>query len=119
MHPELKGFDCIDHDPIEDWIPSGDEVVNYHLCLHIGSRDEVGADYFNVQVVTPQSINSQNLGSSLSKRSLVINPYSWSAVRERVESVLSECIGSDWSQCADLLSKHFHWEFENYQPYQE
>lgn len=119
MQPCLKGFDCLDHDPIEDWSPEDDSDVHYHLCLHIGPEGDIGAEYFYVEIATPQAINRQNLGSVLRKHRLVFNPYSWSSVLERVQSILSECNGSDWLQCTRLLCERFNWEYDGYQAFQE
>jgi len=114
--PQLKGFDCIDHDPIDEWTPESDSDACYSLCLHIGPPDEEGADLFYVDVMTPQAINEHNLGKRLSQRRIVVNPYSWEAVLESVRATLERCAGENWNQQSALLAKHFDWEFENYRP---
>jgi hypothetical protein len=112
--PQLKGYDCIDHDPIDEWVPESDADVFYSLCLHIGLPDSEGADLFYVDVMTPQAINNHNLGKRLRQRRIIVNPYAWDAVLESVRSILERCAGEDWSQQSTLLAKHFSWEFENY-----
>ena len=114
--PQLKAFDCIDHDPIDQWMPQSEADVYYSLCLHIGRPDEEGADLFYVDVATPQAITEHNLGKSLSQRKIVVNPYSWENVLEAVRATLETCVGDNWSQQSELLAKHFNWEYENYQP---
>lgn len=114
--PQLKAFDCFDHDPIDEWVPESDEDVNYSLCLHIGPPDEEGSDLFYVDVATPQAINRHNLGKSASQRGIVVNPYSWDSVMNAVQATLETCGGENWSQQSGLLAKHFSWEFENYRP---
>jgi hypothetical protein len=114
--PQLKGFDCFDHDPIDKWVPATEEEVFYSLCLHIGLPDSDGADYFYVDVMTPQAINHLNLGKSLNQRRIIVNPYTWEAVLESVRATLESCAGEDWSQQSGLLAKYFSWEFENYRP---
>ena len=115
--PQLKGFDCFDHDPIAHWQPDSDADVFYSLCLHIGPPDKDGADLFYVDVVTPQAINEHNLGGKLNQRRIVVSPYCWENVMKEVQATIEKCTGDDWGQQSDLLSKHFNWEFENYQPY--
>ena len=115
--PQLKGFDCVDYDPIDEWRPSSDAEVYYSLCLHIGPLDEEGADLFYVDVATPQAINELNLGKRMSERGIVVNPYSWENVLQEVRNILERCVGDDWNQQSELLSKHLNWEFENYRPY--
>lgn len=112
--PQLKGFDCIDHDPIEEWMPSSDSDAYYPLCLHIGPPDEEVADLFYVDVATPQAINAHNLGRRLKQKGIVVNPYSWESVLAKVQATIECCEGENWSQQSELLSKHFNWEYENY-----
>jgi hypothetical protein len=114
--PELKAFDCIDHDPIEEWHPESVSDLYYTLCLHIGIAGRDGADLFYVDVMSPQV--EQTLGPKLRSRSIVIDPYSWNGVLAKVEIILAQCEGQTWDDQARLLSAHFHWEFENYQFYQ-
>lgn len=112
--PQLKGYDCIDHDPIDEWTPESDADVFYSLCLHIGFPQSEGADLFYVDVMTPQAITHHNLGRRLNQRKIVVNPYTWDAVLESVKVTLERCAGEDWSQQSALLAKQFNWEFENY-----
>jgi len=112
--PQLKGYDCIDHDPIDEWEPKSDADVFYSLCLHIGSPDSERADLFYVDVMTPQAINNHNLGRRLSQRRIIVNPYSWEEVLKSVQAILERCTGENWSQQSTQLAKHFSWEFENY-----
>lgn len=112
--PQLKGFDCVDHDPIDEWVPSSNEDAHYALYLEIGPPDSEGANLFYVDVATPQAINEHNLGSRLKQRGIVVNPYSWDAVLAKVQEILARCEGDNWNQQSELLSKHFHWEYENY-----
>jgi len=114
--PKLKAFDCVDHDPIDEWVPASDSDVHYSLCLHIGPPDEDGADLFYVDVATPQAINEHNLGRRLKERRIVVNSYSWDNVLEKVQETLRNCGGDSWNQQSELLAKHFYWEFENYRP---
>jgi hypothetical protein len=112
--PQLKNFDCVAHDPIDQWSPESEDEVCYHLSLHIGQPDQVGADYFDVQIVTPEAINRMNLGRRLAKYHIVISPYSWEIVLQRIEEILRACGGDSWEQISRLLAQHFDWEFANY-----
>ena len=114
--PQLKAFDCADHDPIDEWVPPSESDVHYSLCLHIGPRGENRADLFYVNVATPQAISQHNLGWCFKQKGIVVNPYSWRVVLERIQEVLRCCPGNDWAQQAKLLANHFHWEFEDYRP---
>ncbi|WP_369335606.1 Imm8 family immunity protein [Luteolibacter arcticus] len=110
--PEIKSFDCIDQDPIDQWSPGSEADVHYSLCLHIGSVGGEGADRFHVVVVTPQAITEHNLGRTLPKRCIMVSPYSWENVLKEVQARLARCVGDDWNRQSRLLAEHFSWEFE-------
>lgn len=112
--PQLKAFDCAEHDPIEKWVPESDSDVHYSLCLHIGPPDEEGGDLFYVNVATPQAIRDRNLGRDFVRKGIVVNPYSWKNVLEAVDEILAHCGEDGWNQQAESPGKHFHWEFEDY-----
>lgn len=114
MIPELKGFNCLEHDPIDEWVPDLDDEVNYYLCLYIGLPDDIGIDYFTVNIVTPQAINALNLGPQLKGKHVTINPYSWDAVIERLTNILNMCDGDNWDQQLPKLREHFDWEYDGY-----
>ena len=114
--PELMAFDCLDHDPIEQWIPDSDAEVDYRLCLHVGQPDSEACDLFYVRVTTPEAIGAHHPGTSVGKRRIVVNPYSWESVLEAIQATLARCAGEGWSQQSALLAEHFDWEFEGYRP---
>jgi hypothetical protein len=109
LQPELKGFDCFDFDPIDQWVPSDPVDVCYPLCLHIGTAGQEGADLFYVQVTTPKVMH-RNPGPP--RHQLVVNPYSWAKVLGQVDDILQRTRGATWEECARQLCQFFRWEFE-------
>lgn len=110
--PELKGFDCTDFDPIDQWMPSSPAEVCYPLCLHIGLAGQAGSDIFYVEIVTPEAVGQRKL--PLDKRHLVVTPYSWPGVLGQVQHILESIQAATWEECAEGLSRFFRWEFEDY-----
>lgn len=110
--PKLKGVDCVDHDPIEQWQPDDDTAVSYQLCLHLGPADETGADLFYVHV-TSSEIASARVSDD-APRQLVVAPYSWANVVARVETILNDCAGDSWQSQAAQLARYFDWEYADY-----
>ena len=113
--PQVKAFDCTDHDPIEDWKPSS-ESVWYTLTLHIGTSDRQGADLFSVTVCTPTGLNDakQDGFAPGPEPPIVLSEYSWPEVVEAVQDRIQDCQGSDWGNIQTKLRKRFRWEYENY-----
>jgi hypothetical protein len=116
IRPELRGFDCYDHDPIEAWVPDDDEVL-YWLTLTIGEPGSVGADNFRVCVATPAGLKSP-LGQRFRPRgsgqvkAIVVQAYSWNAVLGAIDQRLDACEGHHWDEVNEKLRIQFDWEFE-------
>lgn len=115
MKPVLKGQDCFEHDPIEDWVPSDSAEVDYCLCLHIGPDRSDGAELFYVNIVSPKVAETMVTKA----KKLIIEDYSWSAVLTHVTNVLDSIEAPDWTGITDILRVKFNWEFESYRPYIE
>jgi hypothetical protein len=116
VRPELRSWDCWDFDPIQDWVPDGDEVL-YWLTLTIGEPNRVGADNFQVCVATPAGLKS-SVGKRYRPRgggqpkAIVLQAYSWDGVVAAVQERLDACAGRDWAEVQEKLRAQFDWEFE-------
>jgi hypothetical protein len=116
LKPELKHWDCADHDPIENWVPD-DAAVIYWLTLGIGLSHSEAADNFQVCVGTPGGLKSA--AGRLAKprgsgypASIVLQDYSWAGVVTAVQARLDNCVGRDWLEVLQKLRQHFLWEYE-------
>lgn len=117
IKPQLKGHDCTDHDPIEEWRPRDPAQVDYWLCLHIGTDDHEGADLFYVNILSEAAARKLEAAELARRKKIVVTDYSWSAVARAVGDILHQIEGADWSEIAGKLSQKFDWEFENYRPH--
>lgn len=113
--PQIKSFDCVDHDPIEQWVPSDPNDVDFWMNFSIGMAGEEGADNFQVHVVTRKSSSSSSAVEP--KYSVVLEAYSWPALLKAVAAVLESCKGSNWNDISAKLAGKFAWEFDSYTPY--
>jgi len=114
MKPVLKSFDCVDHDPIDQWKPDDPSFVDYWLCLHIGPEEEEGSDIFYVNILTENAVRALSGEEATKRKKIVLSSYSWSSVLQTIERTIDSIEGSDWSSLSAQLSEHFSWEFENY-----
>ena len=116
MKPQLKAFDCVDHDPIESWSPATTIQVDYWLCLHIGLEESEGADLFYVNILSEKTAQTLSEKEFARRKTIVVEPYSWAAVVAALERILRSVEGADWVTMAEQLRTKFDWEFENYRP---
>ncbi|GAA6168385.1 Imm8 family immunity protein [Sessilibacter corallicola] len=107
--PEIKEWDCVNHDPIEEWIPDDPLDVEFWCRLRIGIKEENDADNFDVHVATHKAVSRLK-----DKNYLFVIPYyeSWNSVHRCLESVVQQCVGENWLAVCEQLSERFRWEFE-------
>ena len=118
--PQLKEFDCFDHDLIEDWRPES-EAVLYWLTLHIGPPDEPWATLYQVAVCTHAALpewkrDRRTTPKQRAYRPVVLASYSWEAVLEAVRERIAACRGFGWLDVQEKLRREFQWEYEGYGP---
>ncbi|MFC1773389.1 Imm8 family immunity protein [Pseudomonadota bacterium] len=111
--PEIKSWDCADHDPIEEWQPDDPSLVEYWCNIAIGVKGEEGADNFQVHVVTEKM-----LPQIKDKNFMLVLPYyeGWNQVLDALNSKLEDINELNWSGMSEKLAKMFYWEYEGYQP---
>jgi hypothetical protein len=112
--PTLKGFDCADICDVSNWVPEADRVVSYWLTLHIGSPGNAAADLFQVRIANHAGFRGPAGNRASHSCTLLVEPYSWSAVLRGVDSLLANCAAERWVDVQDRLRKVFRWEFEGY-----
>ena len=106
---KIKSWDCIEHDPIEEWIPDDRSDVEFWCNIAIGIDGENGSDNFQVHIATHKAVSRIE-----NKDHLVVVPYyeNWPQVLELLQSIVSQCGDVGWSGMSGQLSKHFYWEYE-------
>ena len=109
MKPIIIDFDCADHDPIDEWVPSDPFDVDFWMNFTFG-YDQTGGDNFQVHIVSHKNLR----GPNPEKYAIIIHEYSWQAVLESVNEILQKCQGKDWDEVSKKLSMFMYWEFENY-----
>ena len=113
--PELRSYDCADHDPIDAWVPD-DDVVYYYLNLSVGILGRRGSDHYAVLICTPRGLSeAKSLGWQIGPAAPIVLPsYTWKQALEAVELRLSHCEAASVLAAQENLGKLFRWEFEGY-----
>ena len=106
--PTIKSWDCIDQDPIEEWIPDDPCDVEFWCNIAIGISGEEGSDSFSVHIATSKAVSR-----IADKKYLVIIPYyeNWTNVLAILQSIVDTCKDINWQGMSEQLSKHFLWEY--------
>ena len=107
--PRIISFDCADHDPIEEWVPSDPYDVEIWVNFQIGLDDSEVGDNFVAHVLTHKAISHAKDKKQIS---LVLPVYSFELLMTEMQSLLSKSSGSDWLEIQDKLRGKLHWEYE-------
>lgn len=94
---------------LEQWEPANPRSVALAMCLAIGWDDDVGADYFRINVVT------NDLRSHLPRRSnawVFVDVFEWHDVLASLLNILGKCERGTWEDSVRELRKRFDWEYE-------
>lgn len=107
--PEIKSWDCVEYDPIEEWQPDDPLFVEFWCNVAIGVKGEEGADNFLVHVVTERM-----LPQIKDKKYMLVLPCyeGWGQVLSSLDSKLDDINGLSWAVLSEKLSKIFYWEYE-------
>ncbi len=113
IEPEIRDFDCMDHDPIDEYVPDRPDVC-YWLTVAIGAAGEEGADNFQILVATPKGLKAlKQAGHKLGPEPpIVVEPYDWSSVYSRLEARVAKCSTHTWTFVMERLRRSFRWEYE-------
>jgi hypothetical protein len=108
---EIKGFNCLDHDPIQNWQPKDKDDVEIYMNFTIGPVSSMGGDNFQAYIITKKRFLELNEKDG---RYIVLNEYSFENVFKQIDCIIKKCENEDWPVTANNLKEYFYWEYENY-----
>jgi len=94
--------DAPPRDPSNCWV---------QVTATIGPSDAAGGDNFDFVVATPRAFELRGelcWGRGL----LLMNEFSWDAVRRMLQRLLAHAVRPTWSEVAAELNKELLWEFD-------
>ena len=107
-------------DPEEN-IPENPEQFRILVQAMIGVEDEEGEDSFDFLVCTPSW-----LANALQKESyiwgrhyLFVPKYDYELILNTIKQLCDTIEASDWETAAQKLARYGHWEFEDYQEFED
>lgn len=97
----------------EEW---GDDIENFavDVQIDIGPSTSEGADTFSFRVISPRRLEQYLDGNDLEigRGIFIMKDYKIGAIQSQVNRILDKCQGDSWKGVALLLSRYFHWEYE-------
>lgn len=107
------------NDTFEKYQPELRHNFHIQIDLSIGFDDEEGMSNYFFSVCTPTWLdhNIQNQGPVSGRHLLIVNQYDHKEIAKYVENILETSIRPSREDTFVVLSRHFFWEFEDYQPY--
>lgn len=109
MKLELKGL--VDWGGIIGQSAFDPTNCSVRLWVDIGVEDEVGANQFDLQVVTPTFLNS--CGKAIWGKSLLVVPvFTWENVEREIEELIAGVPAQNWEEAVKMLTRFMRWEYE-------
>lgn len=105
-----------DHVNLQAWIPDSLEAINIKITIEIGIKGEVGTNNFYFTLTTPESLRSRadEKYFILENRTIVVGYFDFKFLIKGLNSMVESCQSSSFEESCILLTRYFHWEYEDY-----
>lgn len=114
MKARLKRLHSPDVPDLEKFVPAS-ATFSLLIQMMVGPADGEGEESFDVQVCTPQWIESAYRGQVVDLRHHIhVDKYDFGRIKSRLEGMVAACEGATWSEVAEKVGRIGRWEFEDY-----
>lgn len=113
----LKGID-FGAENLDVYIPQTPNNFCVWLTLAIGSIDVEGTNLFQVGVCTVTWLEHQLSGKDAypMRHMILVERFDVEVIKKEIHKIMLDAERPTWEQSVSVLSRHFAWEFEDYQP---
>ncbi|WP_334028086.1 Imm8 family immunity protein [Alteromonas sp. P256] len=111
MKPKIVHSFCVDHDPIEQFVPHDSSEVDLWFDADIGAEGYDWSNNFQIHLVTQKSLSGVS-----DKSNLLVIPYyeSWEQVLSALENSIRECAASTSEEMFKKIASKYAWEYESH-----
>lgn len=117
MRAKLKRLHSPDMD-LETFWPEDPNNFGFLLQAMIGPEDQEGEESFDMQVCTPEWLKAKYSDSDIlfGYYHLIVFEYDMQRIERKIARYCEHCVGENWQEIANKLSRIGRWEFEDYIP---
>jgi hypothetical protein len=103
------------HD-LTSWTPLRPVDLNIKLVVEVGWKNEVGINYFYFDLIGCEAALNQVDRYFLTGHGIFLIPhFDFSSVKMHVSELVVSCQRGSFDESCLALSKHFRWEYDEYQ----
>ena len=116
MKAVLRIVESYDVSDMATWQP---DTLDFGLMVRllVGPADGPGEESFDLMVCTGGWLAAQAASGPFDARHhTVVDSFDWPALRGYFQQQVEACVGEDWTEVAEKLSRIGYWEFEDYRP---
>jgi len=113
MKALLKSIGSFDCEP-QKYVPEDKSIFYITLTLSIGPDDEIGSEYFDLFVCSPEWLCKHQWVPEILRHTLIVRKYDLDEITETINKYIEKCTCKTWTETAQKLSRYFAWEFEDY-----
>ncbi|MFC5701471.1 Imm8 family immunity protein [Cohnella faecalis] len=99
---------------IDETVDLGDDfLLSGTAC--IGTKESSACDNFDFTVISPKALDRKlNTTNLINGRAcFIVKDFDIKLLKERIDDIISNCLGETWEEIAQKLSPYFYWEYEN------
>ena len=113
----VKAWHLYDAD-FDSYAPELPQNFCRSIDLDIGYLNEDPASTFSIQVCSFTWLAHQYSGKGprWGRHLLLVGQYDRLEIKRAIEELVRLCSRETWEKSLPLLCRHFHWEFEDYEP---
>lgn len=99
---------------IDNFSPADPNCFLLSLRIRIGNDEKSGADDFELCVCTPEWLQKTVEEPMWGRHMLIVRRYERMAIEKCIREYVEKCVGGEWCEVAEKISRNFAWEFEDY-----
>jgi len=115
MKAKLKRLYSADYD-LSSFYPESETNFILYLQAFIGPEDEDSSDAFNIAICTPEWLSEHNKYEEVifGRGYIIVREYDLMVIKTEITKFCENCLGENWVEVAQKVSRIGIWEFEEY-----
>lgn len=117
MRAELKRLHSPDVD-LSSFRPQDDANFGFLLQAMIGPEGDASEESYDIEVCTPDWLKKKfsDFGPIFGRHFLIVFTYDQAIIEQTIADYCRRCVGNNWDEISEQLSKIGRSEFEDYVP---
>ena len=114
MKAEIKDYSRTGNEDLSSYEPEDKQVFMFTLLLSIGVKGQEGADFFEVDVVSPGYLEQLNRPPFFIRHTILAINYDVPTVVALITKYVDGLEEESWEKLVNKIGRMARWEYEDY-----